>query len=113
MKIFLILGIAVFAALSTNSSFAESSKKPLVDSQSTTKSGITKEEAKASALKLVPGKIIEVERERHNGEPVFSIEIRGEDGVHEVVIRIADGSVVENKAPGTHEDDDEDEDDDN
>lgn len=66
-------------------------------------------QAKAKALALVPGKVIEVEKEKHKGEPVFSVEIRAADGVHEVVIRIADGLVLENKAKGEHEDDDGDE----
>ena len=72
---------------------------------------VTEAEAKKKALSLFPGKVVEVERETRDGAPVFSVEIRGKDGKHEVAIRIADGAVLASKA-ASEEDEDEDEDDD-
>ena len=59
--------------------------------------------AKAKALALVPGRVVEVEKEKHKGEPVYSVEIKAADGVHEVILRIADGALLENKAKAADE----------
>ncbi len=72
---------------------------------------VTAAQAKVIALKLVPGKVVEVEREKHAGEPVFSVEIKGASGVHEVAVRISDGSVLEDKVAGGADDEDEENDD--
>lgn len=72
------------------------------------KTTITEEQAKVIALKAVPGKVLEVEKEKHSGEPVYSVEIRGADGTKkEVIISIATGTILEQKID---KDDDEDED---
>ncbi len=67
--------------------------------------GISKGEAETLALKLVPGKVLEIEREKHAGEAAFSIEIRAADGVHEVIVRVADGTVLANKERGDKKED--------
>lgn len=75
---------------------------------------ISDEEAKTIALKLVPGKVHEVEKEKHKGEKVFSVEITTASGVrHEVLINPTTGAVIEDKTKTSHDDDgDEDEDND-
>jgi uncharacterized membrane protein YkoI len=69
--------------------------------------------AKAKALALVSGKVLEVEKEKHNGEPVFSVEIKAKDGVHELVFRITDGKLVANKLGSEEEGEEGEEGDDN
>lgn len=93
--------VAGFAALAGNAFGAES--KPL-----------TAADAKAKALALHPGKVLEVEKEKRKGEPVYSVEIKSEDGsVHEVTFRISDGSMLDDRARAGHEEDgDEDDDED-
>lgn len=68
---------------------------------------LTESDAKAKAIALHPGKILEVEKEKVKGEPVFSVEIEGADGIHEVAIRISDGSILADK---THSGDNSDKD---
>ncbi len=71
-----------------------------------TESSVSKDQAQKTALSVYPGKVKEVEEEKHKGEPVFSIEIDGKDGVHEIVIRKSDGKIIENKTDKEDEDED-------
>ena len=87
---------------------------PKATSQAPAKIEISDEEAKAIALKLVPGKVNEVEKEKHNGDKVYSVEITSASGVrHEVLINPATGAVIEDKKKMIHDDDDGDEGEDN
>lgn len=65
--------------------------------------GMSVEAAKAEALKMVPGTLIEVEEETHKGIPAISVEIKANDGIHEIVFSKADGKVL---SQGLEDDDD-------
>ena len=111
MNVFTKMGLLMWFAATGPALMAETTNSGQTQS-GLSGSAISKEQAKSIALKLVPGKIIEVEFEKHKGEPVYSIEIRANDGVYEVVLKEKDGTLLEKKGPGKHEDDD-DEDEDN
>ena len=100
----LVINIVVVMPISQGIFAAE---PPKVASQAPIKTEISEEEAKTIALKLVPGKIHEVEKEKHNGEKVYSVEITAADKVgHEVLINQATGAVIEDKIKKSDDDED-------
>jgi len=66
---------------------------------------ISQEQARAIALKQVPGQVINAELERENGSWRFSFDIRLNGDMHEVGIDADNGIVVENSlaAPSKHD----------
>lgn len=68
---------------------------------------ISSEDAKSAALKIVPGKVVEVEEEKYRGTPAISVEIKTAEGVHEIVFRKSDGKILSKEFDS--EDDEEDE----
>lgn len=56
---------------------------------------LSKNQARAIALKLHPGKIKSAELEREQGVQMYSFDIETKDGVHEVGIDADSGKVVE------------------
>src|SRR5690242_1919057 len=79
----LMLGLAVAAA------DQKSSQKQLRK-----EARITMQQARATALKEVPGKIKESELERENGQLVYSFDIRTKAGIKEVQVDAITGKVV-------------------
>jgi uncharacterized membrane protein YkoI len=70
---------------------------------------LTAADAKAKALAIHPGKVLEVEKEKRGGQPVYSVEIKSDDGtVHEVTFRIADGSLLNDRSRAGHDEDEDD-----
>ncbi len=69
---------------------------------------MTEATAKKKALDIYPGKVLEVEQEKHKGEEAYSIEIKGNEGVREIIIRKSDGKMLENKIDKEDEDKNED-----
>lgn len=73
--------------------------------------GLTEDQIIAIALTEVPGEVIEVEREREDGQQVFEVEILGADGVEMEITLAADtGDILEVAADDDDEDDHDDKD---
>lgn len=62
-------------------------------------------DARATALKLAPGKMISAEYEREDGVWRYSFDIQQQGHVQEVGIDAMTGKVVENKSEGAHDND--------
>jgi len=103
----LSIGIVGFMPFGNYLLASEHAKAP---SQTLVKTGISEEEARYIGMKLVPGRVREVERERHKGEQAYSVEIHAANGFsHEVLINAATGTVIEDKIKESDQDTDRDE----
>jgi uncharacterized membrane protein YkoI len=88
---FLAVGLCVAAGAQT-----QVPKKSKVPAALKKDAKITIEEARATALKKVPGEIQEEELEKENGKLVYSFDIRatGQKDITEVQVSAIDGSIV-------------------
>jgi N-methylhydantoinase A/oxoprolinase/acetone carboxylase beta subunit len=91
VAIFLALGLCVAVGAQT-----QAPKKSKIPAALKKDAKISVEEARATALKKVPGEIQEEELERENGKLVYSFDIRatGQKDITEVQVSAIDGSVV-------------------
>lgn len=55
---------------------------------------ITKQQAQETALKEVPGQIVESDLEREHGKLLYSFDIKTKDGIKEVQIDALDGKLL-------------------
>jgi uncharacterized membrane protein YkoI len=87
----LVLSASVCAAAGAQT--PKKSKSPASLKKKTT---VSPEEARAIALKQLPGEIEEEELEREHGKLVYSYDIRptGQQGITEVQVSAVDGSIV-------------------
>ena len=88
---FLAVGLCVAAGAQT-----QAPKKSKIPAALKKDAKISVEEARATALKKVPGEIQEEELEKENGKLVYSFDIRatGQKDITEVQVSAIDGSVV-------------------
>jgi hypothetical protein len=83
------LGLIMALAFSVAASDKKSSQKELAK-----EAKITMKEARATALKEVPGKIKEGELERENGQLLYSFDISTKEGIKEVQIDAITGKLL-------------------
>jgi uncharacterized membrane protein YkoI len=88
---FLVVGLCVSAGAQT-----QTAKKSKIPAALKKDAKISIEEARATALKKVPGEIQEEELEKENGKLVYSFDIRatGQKDITEVQVSAIDGSIV-------------------
>lgn len=67
---------------------------------------ISSKSAEEIALKAAPGKVIEVEHEKHSGVSVYAVEIQTADGLREVTLEAKDGKILSNVLKSQHDSDD-------
>ncbi|HEV3420710.1 MAG TPA: PepSY domain-containing protein [Candidatus Acidoferrum sp.] len=88
---FLVVGLCVSAGAQT-----QTPKKSKIPAALKKDAKISVEDARATALKKVPGEILEEELEKENGKLVYSFDIRvtGQKDITEVQVSAIDGSIV-------------------
>lgn len=100
MKKLLITALAIgFLALGLSaqaSAQATAPKKSKIPASLKSQAKISLEDARATALKKVPGEIKEEELEKENGKLVYSFDIQaaGQKAITEVQVSALDGSIV-------------------
>ena len=89
---FLLAVVAGFCAVVG----AQTPRKSKIPASLKQEAKITAEDARAIALKKVPGEIEEEELEKEHGKLVYSYDIRatGQKGITEVQVSAMDGSIV-------------------
>jgi len=87
----LVFGVCLAAGAQT-----QAPKKSKIPAALKKEAKISAEDARATALKKVPGEILEEELEKENGKLVFSFDIRvtGQKDITEVQVSAIDGSIV-------------------
>ena len=70
---------------------------------------ISSKSAEEIALKLAPGKVLEVEHEKRSGVGVYAVEIQTSGGLQEITLNAKDGKVISNIKKSKHDNHDEEE----
>jgi len=88
-----LLGLILCAAAGVQTA---APKKSMIPASLKAKAKISLEDARATALKKVPGEIMEEELEKEHGELVYSFDIKaaGQKDISEVQVSAIDGSIV-------------------
>lgn len=90
------IGILFLAATAFAGAQTAAPKKSKIPAALKSEAKITVEEARATAIKRVPGEIKEEELEKENGKLVYSFDIKatGQKDITEVQVSAIDGTVV-------------------
>ena len=59
---------------------------------------LTKEQATEMALKAHPGQVIKAYQETHKGQPVWEVQVKGDDGKKWEIFYTLDGKLMEEKS---------------
>lgn len=89
-KFTLLLSLVVLFTLSLSANADSGKHKRSLAKQAK----ITKQQAQETALKEVPGQIIESDLEREHGKLLYSFDIKTKEGIKEVQIDALDGKLL-------------------